>query len=73
MLSGYRDYVIRYIDRIFEEGIQHILNTSRLTGKEITQGILILDLNGYAPRTHACLACKNILRFLNMEIIKISN
>ena len=59
MLGGYREYVIRYIDRIFEEGIQHVLNASKVTGKEITQGILIVDLNGYSPRTHACLACKS--------------
>jgi len=57
-VGGHLPQVLRYIDRIFEEGILETIAASQELGREITQGIVIVDLTGYSTRTHACLACK---------------
>jgi hypothetical protein len=63
-VGGHLPKVMRYIDRIFEEGILETMMVAEETGKEITQGVIILDLNGYSLRSHGCLACKlDSLRF----------
>ena len=57
MLAGKGAYLVRYIDYLFEKTATRIRDLANSTQTDITQWILIIDMNGYNVRQHACLAC----------------
>jgi len=57
MLAGKGAYLTRYIDFLYEETATRIRTLANSTQSDITQWVLLVDMNGYNLRQHACLAC----------------
>jgi hypothetical protein len=57
IVSGKRKQVSRYLDFILEKWYEKIREDEARTGGNVTQGVFILDLNGYSLNEHACLSC----------------
>ena len=53
-LSGQGDRYTRYINRMVEEALAQVRNSG---SKNVTQFVMVVNLNGYNTRQHACLAC----------------
>ncbi len=49
----------RYTDRMLEEAVTKVREQRNVTGKDVTQYVIIIDGNGYSLRSHACVTCKH--------------
>jgi len=57
IVAGKRKQVARYLDYILEKWYEKIREEEIRTDANVTQGVFILDLNGYSLMEHACLSC----------------
>jgi len=56
-VGGYQREFLRYTFRIFEWGINHLLE-SQAKGMNVSQGLFIMDANRYTFAKHACFTCE---------------
>jgi len=71
ILSGQREKLNRYIDKMFET-IYSRLRKVHAEHKNVTQAIQILDLTNYNLRQHACVSCKPIVTSHGAQLITIN-
>jgi hypothetical protein len=63
VLTGLKPKLDRYLTYGYERALHAVLRSQHVngTGKGFVDGYLLFNMNGYNPRSHACLACKFIL------------
>jgi hypothetical protein len=57
MLAGSRDLLSKYVLFHYETVVTKVREAAK-AGKDVSQWIFFIDMNGYSLRQHACLACK---------------
>lgn len=65
-----RTQLARYNDQLLERGVVRIREGKNpITGKPVTQAVVLIDLNGYNRRQHGCAACKTKIRLYMENVI----
>jgi hypothetical protein len=67
VVSGRSKKFVRYIDKLLDESFQLVREVGEKY-KNVSQGILIINLNDFNLVQHGCVQCEQIIKYLVHEI-----